>query len=1105
MRIVESNRLDVLADDLLGHWRKPTACDLSATTIVVPSLGVGRWLTFRIASAFSVCAQVEFAYPATYVWKLFAAILPELSSQSPFDTATLTWRLYRLFGRIRPSAEFLPLSSYLSSADPRDRLGLARRVAALYGEVLALRPEWAPNWQRGRLSRAEPAEHERWLAALWRLLAKEISAAGELHPRDAVLQRLKDDPALAGALPERITVFAVPHMVPLYQSVFEALSSYCEVTAYLINPSPEFWFDLESDQRRARRLAAAQTAFDFEPDGQRLLAALGKQAKENLSIWGIADADRQGADLVLEERFIEPSGQDLLSRLKSEIYGAIQSDRKFALDRFDRSIEVHVCHSLTRQLEVLHDQLLDAFERHADRAERLRPAEVLVLLPDIDAAAPLIDAVFGAAPAPRHIPYVVSGRAPGDASPLINAFFAILSLPFGRFAASEVIDLLSLPAIALSFGISEAMRERMVVWLKETGVHWGLDAHTKERAGLPANSRHTFAEGIAELYLGYASASDRPALIDGLLPYPGIEGKDAEALGVLSRYLAAIAALPERLAVSRSTASWTGELNRLLEQFFLRRADEARELSRLDAALSSVAKAAASVGFDEPITLAVMIDAVRHALSEGAPGAVPSGSVTFCGFGGLRQLPYRFIAMLDLNGDGSFPRNPDRAEFDLLRRQPRPGDRLLVDEDRGAFLDALLAAEERVYCSYNGHSIRDNAVLPPSSVLDDLIDSLSQLTEGGREALADQVLIEHPLQSFSERYFDATASSPEGVSRIFSFASEVAIEPHALGDAPGFFDGSLPDAGQEWREVSLSSLVRALNDPIRFLLEERLGLDLWDDNALISDEEPDRIAPLERRGLRERLFRLYQSGVRSDALLSVAAAFPQVPEGVMGQIALAPEVDVAALFAKAVDAMRPATLTSQRFVLDRGPFRLYGALDGLHPGGRFDAALTDLKSRDLVGLWLSHLVLQLLALDDQPNARGSMLVGARQIASFAPTDEAKERLDDLLEIYWQSLHQATPLIPDVSFEFVSAASKDPLKTARKRFAPSQGFAPAEKRAYRIAYGRVLTDLPEGFADISKRVYAPLCRDLSIRSVAAPLELDDDDRRTSRAVQEHDDG
>ena len=62
---------------------------------------------------------------------------------------------------------------------------------------------------------------------------------------------------------------------------------------------------------------------------------------------------------------------------------------------------MHVCHSLTRELEVLQDQLLAQFAA----SDPPTPAQIVVLLPDLPAAAPLIDAVFGTTPAPRRIPY----------------------------------------------------------------------------------------------------------------------------------------------------------------------------------------------------------------------------------------------------------------------------------------------------------------------------------------------------------------------------------------------------------------------------------------------------------------------------------------------------------------------------------------------------------------------------------------------------------------------------------------------------------------------------------------------------------------------------
>ena len=122
MRIVESNRLDVLADDLIANWPHPKQSTLSPIRIVVPSLGVARWLTFRVASAFGICALVEFVYRANYVWTLFATVLDGLSSRSPFDAETLTWRVYRVLSRDAAEPSFAPVTAYLHSGDARDRL-----------------------------------------------------------------------------------------------------------------------------------------------------------------------------------------------------------------------------------------------------------------------------------------------------------------------------------------------------------------------------------------------------------------------------------------------------------------------------------------------------------------------------------------------------------------------------------------------------------------------------------------------------------------------------------------------------------------------------------------------------------------------------------------------------------------------------------------------------------------------------------------------------------------------------------------------------------------------------------------------------------------------
>src|SRR6185436_14831104 len=113
------------------------------------------------------------------------------------------------------------------------------------------------------------------------------------------------------------------------------------------------------------------------------------------------------AEGVAEDARFTPSGSaSVLGALQDAILDMTElAPGSLAARADDRSVEVHVCHSLTRELEVLHDRLL-ALMAAPDAPQ---PGDILVVTPDLDAAAPLIDAIFGTAPRERHLPYSISG------------------------------------------------------------------------------------------------------------------------------------------------------------------------------------------------------------------------------------------------------------------------------------------------------------------------------------------------------------------------------------------------------------------------------------------------------------------------------------------------------------------------------------------------------------------------------------------------------------------------------------------------------------------------------------------------------------------------
>ena len=67
-------------------------------------------------------------------------------------------------------------------------------------------------------------------------------------------------------------------------------------------------------------------------------------------------------------------------------------DARPLLDPGDRSVQVHACHGRARQVEVLRDAILHLL---ADDPA-LEPRDVIVMCPDIETFAPLIQATFGA-------------------------------------------------------------------------------------------------------------------------------------------------------------------------------------------------------------------------------------------------------------------------------------------------------------------------------------------------------------------------------------------------------------------------------------------------------------------------------------------------------------------------------------------------------------------------------------------------------------------------------------------------------------------------------------------------------------------------------------
>jgi exodeoxyribonuclease V gamma subunit len=65
--VYHSNRLEVLADQLVALVRQPPDSPFVPETIIAQSLGMAHWLSSRLADHLGVCAHVRFPFPAAFI------------------------------------------------------------------------------------------------------------------------------------------------------------------------------------------------------------------------------------------------------------------------------------------------------------------------------------------------------------------------------------------------------------------------------------------------------------------------------------------------------------------------------------------------------------------------------------------------------------------------------------------------------------------------------------------------------------------------------------------------------------------------------------------------------------------------------------------------------------------------------------------------------------------------------------------------------------------------------------------------------------------------------------------------------------------------------
>ena len=936
------------------------------------------------------------------------------------------------------------LRTHLRSADddtaPDRRFAAARHLADLYDRYAVHRPEMVTAWASGG---DDDESGERlpgdlaWQAILWRRLRARLGVPSPAERFRPALADLRAEPARID-LPARLAVFGVTRLAPSVLAVLDALATARDVHLMALHPSAALWDRGDGTARHP------------------LLATWGKDSRE----LQLALAQLPGPIEIIHHP-LPTSTTTLLGTIQA----GVRADQPTTATA-DSSIQVHSCHGRARQVEVLRDAILHLL---ADDPT-LEPRDVIVMCPDIEEFAPLVQATFGATdaldePVDDGMPRLqvrLADRSIRQTNPILGALDALLTLAQARVTASQLTDFIALEPVRRRFRMDDDDLARIDEWVAATGVRWGLDAAHRAPFKLDALDVNTWRTGIDRLLVGVAMTEDDRARVGPVLPLDDVGSDDIALAGHLAELVERVRTATSSFTGRRTMREWAEVIAGAADGLFAAPPLEGWQRTELDRILDDAVEQSAAAP-DTTISLAELRALLADRL-RGRPSRANfrTGHLTVCTLVPMRSVPHRVVCLLGLD-DVAFPRHGAPDGDDIIERAPVIGDPDVRTEDRQLLLDALMAAGDHLIVTYSGHDERTNAPLPPAVPIGELLDVVESTAQGGREV----VVTEHPLQPFDGRNFESGRIVPDGpwsFDAVACHGAEAARRPRRA--SPSFALAKLDPLDR--RVIELDDLVRFVEHPTRAFLRQRLGITLGDRDDEIDDAIPIELDGLGKWAVGGRLLDARLAGVAWDDALAAEEARGLLAPGVLGTSVLdevRPVVDAIHTVVRREVGDVPARSVDANVVLDDGT-SVRGTVTDLHASTILTVTYSTLAAKQRIAAWV-----RFLALTASGSVEGvrSVSVGRGKASDGSgvarieplPADHAREHLGAIVDLFRRGMREPLPIFCKTSEAYARK------RAPRAEWETTRGYDREDRERPHlfvfgedVTYAQLLRQLPE---------------------------------------------
>ena len=761
MQLFHSPQIEPLLQRLAQRLTTPLDDPFTPELVVVPSNDMARFLKRELARTLGakdgndgIVSNINFVYPR----QLVNATLqnPTGSEDSEWDSNSLIWSIVDTL---------LTTKSIAIPGFNEAPVTVARRAADLLDRYASHRPEMLNEWTSGQAHDGSitsnqlntPTKDQMWQRELFIELAKKF-AEGPHSPRALnnlnQYSQLLREPSNSSSVPQRISVFGITNLSRSARQILQVLDQVSDIHIYMVYAAGENWPEFCSQNQLLRN------DFPNQSINHPLTGRWGTQLVENAAVFG---------DVHPEYIPSQIQGSSLLHDLQNSIISDSLSDvvpspeqRHELRNNGDGSLQIHACYGLARQVEALRDSFLHIL----NTKPHLQLRDCAILCADIEAAAPIISAVFApdksSGSTLPSLPIGLVGNASSRRTAVIESFLAVLQLLKSRCSPTDVLEVAHLPAVKRTFGFDDEALTLLSTWAEELGVRYGLDKDLRSAFwNISSEIREgTWDAALNRLMMGIAV----PGEVDrigpgGIVPYDGIGGSEMRVAGAVSEFIARIVDFTKKFHAPGETQKPAGitvqtfcsTVFELIDSFLTVTYLETSTLTQLQRAIGDFQRDAEKslTQTDQLFQVDELVLALDEYFNdERSLFGTKFESITVAPLDGLQHIPFQVLAILGAD-ERSFAGAHSDGD-DILANNPCVGEPLYSLDGRQRLLNAIMSARENLIITCTGADISNNKETPLAVAVLELIecaDVLLYKKQNGPYG-SQRLLAHHPRQNF---------------------------------------------------------------------------------------------------------------------------------------------------------------------------------------------------------------------------------------------------------------------------------------------------------------------------------------------------------------------